>query len=548
MREIGVAQSTEVAFESFEHFCSLVEIKLKSGGRKFFRSDTWHEEQKRFTAERTGRDIILKGRQVGFSTLELARDLYFAITRAGVDVLVITHDGDLAEQMFVSLRIFSECLKRVGKLPKTLYSNKREIVFAQSGSAVRIVEAGATTTSAEKKGRSGTVHRLHATEVAFWGAAQETMGAVLACVPADGEIVIESTPNGAGGLFYADVQAARESRTDLRLHFFPWWQHVEYRAEPPAGFDPGVRTGPDTQPDPWETKLRRFGCDDAQITWWRAKVDDPKIGLDRALQEFPVDIESCFRTSGATWLEYVHIDRLGLGVRSPLRLASMTWQPVDEGSEPLPGSVPQRFEDARVYAEPAAGRPYVVFGDVAEGVARDGSSAHVLDRLTGDTVATWWSDTVSPGDFGTVLVLLALIYNRALLGVERNNHGHAAIERIVTVMRYPHLYRAHDDRVGWLTNPATRAVLWDELGHAIREGSVTMPDAATVAECRTLIRDEDGKPRARGKRARSKDSCRDDRFVSWAGAWQLAVTPASAVAVSDQPGSRWDSSPGRGFG
>jgi hypothetical protein len=115
-------------------------------------------------------------------------------------------------------------------------------------------------------------------------------------------------------------------------------------------------------------------------------------------------------------------------------------------------------------------------------------------------------------------------------------------------MRYSHLYRAHDDRIGWLTNPATRAVLWDELGHAIREGSVTMPDAATVAECRTIIRDEDGKPRARGKRARTKDACRDDRFVSWAGAWQLAVTPTSSIAVSDQPGSRWDNAPGRGFG
>jgi hypothetical protein len=515
LREIGASQPTDYSFESFEYFCALIEIRLKSGGRKFFRPEDWHEEQQKFNTERTGRDIVLKPRQVGFSTLELARDLHFAITRPGTSVLVVVHDGDLAEQLFLTLRIFAECLKRVGKLPKTLYSNKREIVFAATGSAVRIVEAGATTTSAEKKGRSGTVHRLHATEVAFWGVAAETMGAVLGAVPGDGEIVEESTPNGVGGLFYQDVLAAREGRNGMRLHFFPWWRHADYRAAViPPTFNPAVRKAPDGKPDVWETKLRGLGCDDSQIAWWRAKVDDPKVGLERALQDFPIDVETCFRARGDAWLDAAVLDRIADRVRHPLRQAPIVF-------------AAQRFEPARIFAEPRPGKQYVVFGDVAEGVAGDGSSAHVLERVTGETAATWWSSSTEPGDFGTVLAVLGYMYNSALVAPERNNHGHATLERLVKTHRYPRLFHDKDGRPGWNTTSANRPILWDSMAHAISEGAAWTPDAATLSECRSIVRDEDGKPRARGKRSGGKDAARDDRFVSWAGAWQLrSMSPA----------------------
>lgn len=543
LREIGANQQpTEQLFESFEQFCGLLTLRLKSAGAngsytKLFRYDDWHEEQQRFNRERSGRDIVLKPRQVGFSTLELARDLYFAITRTGVNVLVVVHDAEIAGQLFLTLKHFAESLQSVRKLPETIYSNKRELVFAM-GSAVRIVEAGTTTTAAEKKGRSGTVHRLHATEVAFWGAASETMGAILGCVPSDGEVVIESTANGIGNLFYADVMAAREQRNGMTLHFFPWWQHAEYRIEPPADFNPATRCSANGKPDQWESRLRALGCDDGQIAWWRSKVDDPKFGLERALQEFPIDLDTCFRAAGAAWFDASVLDRISALVREPLRLL-----PIKIGE--------LAFEPARIYVEPELGADYVLFGDVSEGVANDGSAATVLNRRTKAVVATWWSNTVAPGDFGAVMAALGFFYNRALLGVERNNHGHAAIERLTAglpdIKCYPNLYTGPDERVGWVTNTASRAIMWDELATAIRDGSAYTPDAATLSECRSLIRDTDGKPRARGKSTRSKDASRDDRFVAWAGAWQIAVPTTVVRDPAPLPGSRWDGMPGKGF-
>lgn len=506
--ELQAAQSTDPPFASFPEFCGLLEIRLKSGGTKLFKYDDWHQEQQQFEAERTGRDIILKPRQVGITTLELARDLYYAITHPGTNVLIIAHEEELAEQLFLIVQIFAGCLRKLGKLPRTLYESKREIVFADSKSAVRIVAAGETQRAAEKKARSGTVHRLHATEMAFWGAAAETMGAALQSVPADGEVVEESTANGVGGLFYEDVQAAREKRTGYQLHFFPWWQHQEYRLEPGSEFDPQLRKNAEGKPDPWESRLRALGCDDAQLCWWRSKVDEPKIGLERALQDFPVNIDTCFRTSGQAWIDSNALDAIADRVCEPLRIA-----PIVYGG--------QRFEPARIYKMPVPGRVYVVFGDVAEGVAGDGSSAHVLEKVTGETVATWWSDTTEPGDFGTVLAVLGYMYNSAVIAPERNNHGHATLERLTSIIKYPNLFYHDDGRLGWNTTAASRPVLWDELHHAIAEKAAWTPDAATLSECRTLIRDGDGKPRARGKRKKGKGASRDDRFVSWAGAWQV---------------------------
>jgi hypothetical protein len=377
------------------------------------------------------------------------------------------------------------------------------------------VEAGENDRAAEKKGRSGVVHRLHATEMAFWGAAQETMGAVMLSVPATGEIVIESTPNGAGGLYYDMVQAARAGTSGYKLHFFAWWQHNEYRGAIPADFDPEPR-------DQWEQRLRGYGCDDAQIVWWRSKVNDPSVGLDRALVDFAIDVDTCFRASGSPWIEPAVIDKISDRVREPVRLAPLVWRG-------------QRFDAARIYQERRAGLQYVVFADVAEGVAGDGSAACVLERASGEMVATWWSDSIAPGDFGAVLAILGWLYSDvpakqfALVGCERNNHGHATLERLLTVMRYPAVYHADDGRPGWDTNSATRPVMWDGLAYALRDGAAWTPDAATLGECKTIVRDVDGKPRARGKHGKSKEACRDDRFVAWAGAWQLRSRAAPVV-------------------
>ncbi len=272
---------------AFGDFCRLLSIRKKDGTLVSFAPENWHAEQLRFIADRTYRNVTLKDRQIGFSTLLMALDLYFCIKRDCLpNVQIIVHDGDIAGQLFVTLRLWINQLKEQQRLPPTMYSNRLEVVF-KAGGAVRIVEAGTSEQTAEGKGRSGTIHRLHVTELAFWKLPATTLGAVLSCVPDDGEVDIESTPNGPQGLFYKHVLAAQAGTSGYEFFFFGWLDHAEYCRAVPVSFDPTPR-------DDHEKKARALGATDEQIVWWRSKVDDPSTGLDKALQEYPVDPESCF--------------------------------------------------------------------------------------------------------------------------------------------------------------------------------------------------------------------------------------------------------------
>lgn len=503
-------------FGDFTTFAELCDIRTKSGGLQRFLYDGWHEEQVRFNRERTGRDLVLKPRQIGFSTLELVRDLHVAVARTGVNVLIVAHDRDLADQLFGGVRIAADALRRRGLLPKTRHDNVRELVFGDRGSSIRVVEAGETERSAEKKGRSGTIHRLHATELAFWGQPQDTMTSLLACVPDgdDGEVVIESTPNGSGGLFYDLVQSAIRGDGPYRLHFFPWYQHRAYRTVIPPTFDPSPRNR-------WEGRLRAEGCTDQQIAWWRTKVDNPAIGLDKALQEWPIDPASCFRSSGKVYVPPDTVDELEAKTRKPLRRETLTGVHKGEDGRPATWSV-----DALIFESPDPADSYVVGSDISEGVEADASAADVMSRKTGRTVATMWSDTLDEGDWGRALVALGKLYGNAELAPERNGPGQAVLRAIEREL-YPWVYRAEDDKPGWNTTPVSRPPMFDELRTACVGGLVSHPDANTVAETKTLIRDPRGKPAAKGKG--TKGGCKDDRFIAWAIAWQVRQRPRIVI-------------------
>lgn len=507
-----VAEAAALTIITFPAFTRLLRIKTKSGGITTFDHAKWHPEQQRFHQARSGRDLILKARQVGMTTLELARDVHYARTHEGTQTLIVSQDADLAEVLFQAAHLMVDGLVDLGLCPKPKYSTRREIVFADNHSAIRVVEAGSTETSASKKGRSGTINRLHATEVAFWGAAHETMTALTAAVPADGEVVIESTANGAQGLFYDLCATALKGRGEYRLHFYPWHLHPTYQREPAEDFDPRPR-------DDWERRLRDAGCTDAQIAWWRSLVDDPaRGGIEKVLQEYPVDPTSCFRSPGGAYIPAEACDWIAQFGREP--------------RERVPVFVKGRHLGELLVYEPARdGENYVAAADVAEGTGGDGHAVDVSRRRTGETVATFASDSIEAGDLGLALAFIARRYNDALVAPERNNHGAATLralrEEQSEVTPYHHIYYAEDGKLGWVTTPASRPPLFDELRMAIVDAAtrkdascVITPDLGTIAECKTLVRDpRDGKPRARGKG--TKGGATDDRFVAKAIGWQV---------------------------
>src|SRR5258708_33865475 len=106
-----------------------------------------------------------------------------------------------------------------------------------------------------------------------------------AAVVPDGEIVLESTPNGVAGLFYEEWQKAEEQ--SYTKHFFPWWYEPTYREQLKKQLEPfsnGERV-----------LVAQYVLVDDQIAWRRTRW---QVLRDLALQEDAKDQLQRFFASG----------------------------------------------------------------------------------------------------------------------------------------------------------------------------------------------------------------------------------------------------------
>lgn len=234
--------------------------------------------QAHFLAHRTGRDLILKARQMGLSTAIQAMQNVAAWERT-LRCATLAHDDvgtnllrTMADRFWKSLPDHLRPERRLDNNTTTSYANGSEVFIATTGS--------------KNKGRAGTYSRVHGSEVAFWADAAATMAGLLQGVPADGEITLESTPNGAQGWFYERCMEALDGESDWTLHFYAWWWDEGYRLpvdEPLVYTDDEARL------------VTEHGLVPEQIQWRRKKQRE----LGRLFsQEYPEDPRTCFLTSG----------------------------------------------------------------------------------------------------------------------------------------------------------------------------------------------------------------------------------------------------------
>lgn len=503
LAEMGLPRLA-AAMRSLPGFSRFVEIATEEDGVVDFRWNRWWPEQRAFEWDRTGRDIVVKPRQLGFSMLELARDLQFARTHEGARVVVVVHTDEAKRRLFQRVRRMARSLQAWGLAPEPNEDTTTSLSWADlKGSSIEIVEAGANPMVAEDRGRSGTINRLHCTEVAYYKAATETMAGLLNAV-GQRETVIESTANGTTGIgryFYEQACQAREGAGGFTLHFYPWWQHHRYRANP-AFYSRGPKTEREAR---FEAKLRGLGCDDEQIAFWRSKVAE--TNLQKALRDFPPDFDDAFEEGTERWIDREYIDTL----RQKIDFAPTPW-PLEHNG--------RSHGHLRISSEPRAGVAYMLIVDPSGGTGGDEAAMKVMEVRSGHDIASWHSTRTKPGELGHLAAKIGRYFRTALIVVERNEwkrEGSAEGKETIHVLereeRYPRLYRHDDGNLGWSTNGATRPLIWGDLFKMIIDELVWTPDARTIDEAAALVIDDDGRPRAKGKgKAGGSD---DGLWVCW---------------------------------
>lgn len=178
------------------------------------------------------RNIILKARQLGFTTVCCLIYLDDCIFNPNVRAAVIAHRLDDAKVIFRDKVKFP-----FEHLPDQL----RERVSSKQNSADTLTMSNNSSIRVSTSTRSGTVNWLHVSEYGkicaqFPNKAQEIRTGAFPSAER-GNITIESTAEGEEGDFFdksmsaqslAD-QGAELGRLDYRFFFFPWWREPSYR-------------------------------------------------------------------------------------------------------------------------------------------------------------------------------------------------------------------------------------------------------------------------------------------------------------------------------
>lgn len=419
-----------------------------------------NDAQRAFELRRGRRNIVLKARQMGITTWVAARFFLKTITQPGTVTLQVAHTQDAAEEIFCIVHRFLDRLPpelRNGLL-KTSRANVRLLSFPHIDSEYMVVSA-----ADRNAGRGLTVRNLHCSELARWpGNPAETLAGLRAALAPDGEEILESTPNGVGGCFHEEWLKAPE--TGIIRHFFPWWMEPQYRAHP---VDPDGLTAE-------ERDLMEQHNLDLEQVGFRRQMRANFCALAR--QEYAEDSESCFRTSGDAVFEPDAVE------------ARMQAAP-----EPIER---RRNSELHIWLPPLESRQYLVAVDPAGGGSDgDYSAAQVLEMSTGLQCAEF-AGHVGGLELARLITDLAIEYNRAWLVVERNNHGTGVLALAESVCGYRRIHRS-DGKPGWLTNSVSRPAMLGRLNAALVEEPGCFQSRRLLAECRSFVRNADGRAEAR---------------------------------------------------
>jgi hypothetical protein len=191
-----------------------------------------NDEQRLFLQTAHNRNIILKARQLGFTTLACLLMLDACLFNSNTKCGIIAQTKPDAEKIFtIKIKAVYDRLPDVIRALRPPNTDRAQQLSFANGSYIWV----------DTSHRGGTLQWLHVSEYGKISAkypekAREIKTGAFGTVHGANTIIVESTAEGNEGAFFDLCQVAEaknEAKTpltqlDFKLHFFPWWRKVSY--------------------------------------------------------------------------------------------------------------------------------------------------------------------------------------------------------------------------------------------------------------------------------------------------------------------------------
>lgn len=382
---------------SFSYFChKYVKIAHPKRGLLPF---ILYKYQKRVVKEYEKHrfNILSKFRQGGLTTVTVLWSMWRCMFKLDETIMVLSKSdreaiaaGEIVKRALIELPSWMR--------PEMDKNNDHQKLFSETGCKLFFYTPEAA------RGRSITYLILD--EAAFIPQMEKHWKAMFPTISTGGHCICISTVNGVGNWYYDIFKGAEKKENDFNVIELDYWEHPEYH-----------------DPD------------------W-VKATRAQLGEKGWMQEVMRD----FLGAGDTYIPNDVIVDLDLITRdiAPIRLLFPKWNNLDEARE-------QRVMDLdtwvrgslHIWREPVDGRDYIIGVDVAGGMGEDNDNScfEVIDAVTCEQVAEFYSNTVPPYTFAQILATVAKNYNTALLVVEDNGgYGTSVLEKLVHDFFYENLY------------------------------------------------------------------------------------------------------------
>ena len=477
-----------------------LKIKTKSGAVVPFRLNG--AQRKLYAVAKKQQDegkpvrlIILKARQLGFSTLTEGLIFHACATRENVNALIVAHREDATNNLFRMSKLFYDELPLPVK-PMLRASNAQELVFenpsklrsereAKPGLRSRIRCA---TAGGRGIGRSDTLQCVHLSEYAFWPDGADgkaaTLAGILQAVPSmpGTMVVIESTANGFED-FKERWDAAVAGENDFEAVFFAWFENPDY----------AMPVVPGTEWTPEERELRKaYALTDEQLQWRRWCIANNCGGsIDMFRQEYPASPGEAFLHSGTGVFDNAQIVLRMEHLPTPAARGEFTdgeWTESETGAVVL-------------YERPEEGVPYVLGGDTA-GEGSDWFTAIVINNATGRIAARLRRQYSEP-EYVRQVYALGEYFNDAMVALETNFSTYPVMK--LAEMEYPNQYsREREDTYtrqmkksyGFRTDRQSRPRAIANLVEVFSSHPQWFTDRELLDEMLTFCYNEDHRPEA----------------------------------------------------
>ena len=449
------------------------------GGNKFV-PFILNDIQKKLNTEHDYRNIILKARKEGVSTLILAKAIVLCNEISNFRCVFLANNDDNTKGIFAKAK---SLITHSSKYEKLSSIGKEEINFPANDSTIMMATAGRKTAF-----RGDDIHMAHLSEIAYF-AYPDVYEAVAEAGNKHMLIFMESTANGKNLFWELWCKTARYPKDfDYKPFFFGWNYHPDYVKKLDTLIAPTLEE---------QDIIAEHNISLEQINWRRGKINS-MLNAEKFCQEYPLTPNEAFLSSGRP----VFNSRM----LNEMRKCSKDYRQGD-----ILQNKNGEFEFSnnkngcwKIFDFPRKGYEYVCGADCCEGLGGgDFNAAEFFEPGTFEQVAEYHSGG-DPDQFAYELNKGGRFFKDALLSVERNGTGFSVNSDLYNDYNYPHIYQEvqnedtmnleQTEKYGFRTNKKTRQIIVDNAIRLIRMGIVKLNSLELIDECEAFEYNEMGKP------------------------------------------------------